>query len=99
MSAVEQAPAPAVAAPGAAATAEPSLLDQVVAATRQTERSRAEELIRTLTDEALKGSITYDKNVTLTLKRAMQTLDETMSKQLAAILHHPTLQKLEGTWR
>jgi type VI secretion system protein ImpC len=97
MSALEQAPAPATAAE--ANDAPPSLLDQVLQATRQTERSRAEDLIRTLTEEALKGTVTYSKNVTLTIKQGMQAIDETLSRQVAAILHHPDLQKLEGTWR
>ena len=46
---------------------EVSLLDQVLEATKQTERSRAEELIHTLADEALKGTVTYSKNVTVTV--------------------------------
>src|SRR5262245_27384595 len=76
-----------------------SLLDEVLAATRQTERSRAEELIRTLTEEALKGTVTYSKNVTLTLKAGIQALDTALSRQLAAIMHHPSFQKMEGSWR
>src|SRR5438477_9302347 len=91
------------AAPGAAAgtttTEAASLLEQAISATKQTERSRAEELIRTLTEEALKGTVTWNRNVTQTLKQGMQALDEALSKQLAAILHHPDFQKLEGSWR
>ncbi len=78
---------------------ESSLLDQVVAATKQTERSRAEDLVRTLADEALKGTVTWNKNVGQTIKAAMKTIDEALSKQLAAVMHHPDFQKLEGTWR
>src|SRR5256885_1439115 len=51
---------------GAAATTEAQeggLLDQVLAATKQTERARAEDLIRTLTEEDLKGTVTCSKNV------------------------------------
>jgi type VI secretion system protein ImpC len=76
-----------------------SLIDQVVAATKQTERSRTEDLMRTLTEEALKGTVVYDRNMTNTLKDAIVRIDESMSKQLAAILRHPDLQKLEGSWR
>jgi type VI secretion system protein ImpC len=76
-----------------------SLLDQILTATKQTERSRAEDLLRTLTAEALKGTVTWNKNVTQTIKAGMKALDEALSKQLAAILHHPDFQKLEGTWR
>src|SRR5262245_7256220 len=79
--------------------ATPSLLDEVLAATRQTERSRAEDLIRTLTEEALKGTVTWGRNVSETLREGMQAIDDALSKQLAAIMHHPDFQKLEGTWR
>jgi type VI secretion system protein ImpC len=78
---------------------EVSLLDQVLEATKQTERSRAEELIHTLADEALKGTVTYSKNVTVTIKSAITAIDQTMSKQLSAILHNADFQKLEATWR
>src|SRR4051812_23234277 len=87
---------------GAAATTEAQeggLLDQVLAATKQTERSRAEDLIRTLTEEALKGTVTWSKNVTVTIKSAMWAIDQALSKQLAAIMHTPAFQKLEASWR
>jgi type VI secretion system protein ImpC len=76
-----------------------SLLDQIIGATKQTERSRAEDLIRTLTEEALKGTVTFSKNMTKTLQTAMSKIDEAMSKQLAAVLHNAEFQKLEGSWR
>ena len=98
MSAPESAPA-AGAAAAAATSAEPSLLDQIVSATKQTERSRTEDLIKTLAEEALKGTVTYSKNVNKTLQGAMAAIDEAMSKQLAAIMRHADFQKLEGTWR
>src|SRR3954447_11035891 len=90
-------------AAAAAATTETkeagSLLDQVISATKQTEKSRAEDLIRTLTDEALKGTVTWDRNVTATIKAGIAAIDKVLSKQLAAIQHHADFQKLEGTWR
>ncbi|MCI0460191.1 MAG: type VI secretion system contractile sheath large subunit [Gemmataceae bacterium] len=78
---------------------EGSLLDQVISATKQTERSRAEDLIRTLAEEAMKGTVTWNRNITQTIRAGMQAIDLALSKQLAAILHHPDLQKLEGSWR
>lgn len=78
---------------------EGSILDQAIKATKQTERSRAEELLRTVTEEALKGTITWNKDVTRTLTAGMQAIDGAISKQLAAIMHKPEFQKLEGTWR
>jgi type VI secretion system protein ImpC len=92
-------PEQAKAAGATSETKEVSLLDQVIGATKQTERSRAEELIRTLTDEALKGTVSYSKNVTLTIKAAITAIDQAMSKQLSAVLHNADFQKLEGTWR
>jgi type VI secretion system protein ImpC len=88
------------AAGAAAATAEAgSLLDQAIAATKQTEPDRAKELLKTLTEEALKGTVTYSKNLTQTFNRAISAIDEQLSKQLAAIMQHPDFQKLEGSWR
>ena len=48
-----------------------SLLDQVIGATKQTERDRAEELIRSLTEEALKGTVTFNRNLVVTFERAL----------------------------
>lgn len=75
------------------------LLSRVVAATRQTEPNRAQDLLRTLTDQALKGTVTYDRNLTVTLNNAIAELDRTISKQLAAIMQTPEFVKLEGSWR
>ena len=80
-------------------TEEGSLLDQVLSATKQTERSRAEDLMRTLTEEALKGTVTYSKNVSQTINAAIRALDATVSQQLAAVMHTPEFTKLEGSWR
>jgi type VI secretion system protein ImpC len=80
-------------------TAEVSLLDQAIGATKQTEPERAQELLRTLTEEALKGTVTYDRNLTVTLNRAIDAIDQQMSRQLAAIMHNDKFRKLEGSWR
>src|SRR5262249_53282898 len=61
--------------------------------TKQTERSRAEDLLRALAEEALKGTVTWNKNVTQTIDQGIQAIDAALSKQLAAILHHASLQK------
>jgi len=97
MSAGEQAQAASAAAE--TTQAGDSLLEQAITATKHTERSRAEELISTLTDEALKGTMTWNKNVTATINEGMAAIDEALSKQLAEILHDEKFQKLEGSWR
>jgi type VI secretion system protein ImpC len=83
----------------ATTTEQVSLLDQAIGATKQTERTRAEDLLRALTDEALKGTVTWNRNVTQTIKAGMAAIDQALSKQLAAIMHHADFQKLEGSWR
>ena len=89
----------AQAAVAEAQVTEGGILDQAIKATKQTEKSRAQELLRTLTEEALKGTITWNKDVTRTITAGMKAIDAAISKQLAAIMHNPSFQKLEGTWR
>jgi type VI secretion system protein ImpC len=79
--------------------AEGSLLESAIAATKQTERDRAADLLKTLTEEALRGTVTWNKDVTRTIRAGIAALDQVISKQLATIMHHPDFQKLEGTWR
>ena len=85
--------------PSRAEEAEVSILDQAIKATKATEESRAQELLRTLTEEALKGTITWNKDVTRTITAGVSAIDAAISKQLAAIMHDPKFQKLEGSWR
>jgi type VI secretion system protein ImpC len=88
------------AAAGATTTeAGKSLLDEAIAATKQTDRSRAEDMVKTLVAEFTKGTVSWDRNVSKTIKQGIEAIDAVISKQLAAIMHHPDFQKLEGTWR
>jgi len=80
-------------------TAGSSLLDQAISATKQTERSRAEELLSTLVQESLKGTVTWSKNLTVTFREAIEKIDALVSKQLAAVMHAAEFKKLEGSWR
>jgi len=88
------------AAQGAATeTTTVSLLDEAIGATRQTEPDRAKDLLKALTQEALKRSVTLDKNVAKTITQLIAQIDEQMSAQLAKVMHHADFQKLEGSWR
>ncbi len=51
----------------AAEAKEASLLDEVVAATPQTSRDAATDLVRALVQEASRGVVAWDKNVTRTI--------------------------------
>jgi type VI secretion system protein ImpC len=99
MSTGEQAKAAPEAGAATVETQEVNLLDRVLTATKQTERSRAEELMKTLVDQSLAGTLTFDKNVTKTINATIKAIDEKLSAQLSAVMHHPDFQKLEGTWR
>jgi len=88
-------------APEAAEAAEGglSILEQAVGATKQTEPDQAQELLKTLAQQALEGTVVWDKNLTATINKAVAKIDEAISKQLAAIMHEEKFQKLEGSWR
>ncbi|MDD4268211.1 MAG: type VI secretion system contractile sheath large subunit [Pirellulales bacterium] len=85
--------------PSPAEAAEASILDQAIKATKATEASRAQDLLRTLTEEALKGTITWNKDVTRTITAGVSAIDAAISRQLALIMHNPKFQQLEGSWR
>ena len=76
-----------------------SFLDQVVAATKQTAPDHAQDLVKNLVEQALAGTVTFDKNLTRTFDRAIAAIDRKLSDQLNAIMHHPKFSQLEGTWR
>jgi len=78
---------------------EVSFLEQAIGATKQTSRDVTEDLLKTLTKEAMSGTVKWDKNLTVTINSAIAAIDNAMSKQLSAILQHEKLQKLEGSWR
>src|SRR3954471_7172628 len=90
--------APELTTQAAEATAVVSL-DDIIRATKNTPREQTEGFIRTLVDQSLANTVSFDKNVTKTIKSTIEGLDRQISRQLAEIMHHPELQKLEGTWR
>ena len=86
-------------AAGAAEAASPGLLDQILTNTKQTEPDRAQDLVQALVEQALSGTVTFDKNLTRTFDRAIAEIDRKLSAQLNAIMHDPKFLKLEGAWR
>ena len=83
----------------AEAREEVSFLEQAISATKQTSRDETEDLLKTLTAEAMSGTVKWNKNLSVTINNAITAIDQIMSKQLAAIMHHEKFQKLEGSWR
>src|SRR5262245_47941433 len=82
-----------------ATTTEVSLLDQAINATKQTEPEQAQLLLQTLTEQALAGTLTFSRNLTVTFNKTIALLDQKLSDQVSAIMHHPDFLKLEGSWR
>ncbi len=76
-----------------------SLLDTAISFTTQTAPDRAKELLKTFTEQALAGAVTFDKDLSKSIKKTIAKIDEQMSRQLAAVMHHEDFQKLEGSWR
>lgn len=78
---------------------EVSFLDQAISATKQTPREETEDLLKALAKEAMAGTLKWDKNLGISINSAIAAIDDAMSKQLAVIMHHEKMQKLEGSWR
>ncbi len=76
-----------------------SLLDEAISVTKQTDRDQVEVLLRALTDEATSGTVSFSKNLTVTMQRAIAAIDGQLSRQLAAIMHSEKFKALEGSWR
>jgi len=92
------------AAAGAAATTTeaPSLLDQVISATRPQDRQesdRARGYFKQFLDQVVQPGQVVSKDVEQNIKFWIAQLDKKLSDQLNEVLHHPDYQKLEGTWR
>jgi type VI secretion system protein ImpC len=86
----------AAAAPAASSF---SILDQVVAATKQTTPDQTQDLVKNLLEQAMAGTVTFDKNLSRTFDKAVAAIDRKLSDQLNAIMHDPKFTQLEGSWR
>jgi type VI secretion system protein ImpC len=92
---------------GAAVAAETldagSLLDQIVADSRvaksDAEHSRARDLIGELVKEVMQGTVVMSDNLSATLDARIAEIDAIISDQLSAIMHAPSFQKMESSWR
>ena len=76
-----------------------SFLDRAIAATTQTPADTTKELFSVLAEQALDGTVVWDKNVTKTIENAISEIDKQMSRQLSEIMQQDEFQRLEGSWR
>ncbi len=99
MSAEEQQQA---AAPATTTAAGPSILDQVITATRpqdQAEADRVKDYFKQFLDRVVQPGQVVSKDVEKNIKHWIAQIDSKLSAQLNEIMHNPAYQKLEGTWR
>jgi predicted component of type VI protein secretion system len=87
---------------GALATAEHTLLDQIVeqskVAKSSTEHARARDIIAELAQQVMAGTVVVSDNLAATIDARVAELDRLISAQLSAIMHAPEFQKLESSW-
>ncbi len=82
---------------------ERGLLDQIVDEGRlardATARERGKDLVKEFVAQVLEGSMTVAKDAEAMINARIAQIDHLISIQLNEVLHHPSFQKLEGTWR
>lgn len=91
------------AASAAAAAESSSLLDQIVDQSRvainDSERESARDQIAGLVEEVLAGTVKVSRDLAASIDLRIAQLDELLSAQINAIMHHEDFQKLEASWR
>src|SRR6266852_2014625 len=93
------------ATPGSTAgqTQELGLLDQIVTEGRfgsdVAAKERGRDLVKEFVGQFLEGSMTIARDAEMMINARIAQIDHLLSIQLNEILHHPSFQKLEGSWR
>jgi len=82
---------------------EGSLLDKIVEEGRlgkdPAQKERGRELVKMFAEQVLEGSMAVSKDTEAMINARIAQIDHLLSLQLNEVLHHPTFQKLESTWR
>lgn len=83
--------------------AEKSLLDQIVEegrfGTDEAARARGRDLVKEFISQVLAGEMTVSRDAEAMINARIAQIDHLLSLQLNEILHHPSFQQLEATWR
>jgi type VI secretion system protein ImpC len=80
----------------------PSLLEQVITATKpqsDQEAARAKDYFKQFLGNVVKPGQVISKDVETNIKFWIGEIDKKLSAQLNEVMHHADFQKLEGTWR
>jgi type VI secretion system protein ImpC len=84
-------------------TQELGLLDQIVEEGRfgaePAARERGKNLVKEFVAQVLEGSMTIARDTEMMINARIAQIDHLISIQLNEIMHHPSFQKLEGSWR
>jgi type VI secretion system protein ImpC len=79
------------------------LLDQIVEESRMSKdaatRERGKDLVKEFVSQVLEGAITVSRDTEAMINARIAQIDHLLSIQLNEVMHHPSFQKLEGTWR
>jgi type VI secretion system protein ImpC len=82
---------------------ETPLLDQIVTEGRfrgdSAGAQRGRDLIKEFVAQVLEGHVTITRDTETSIQTRIAQIDQLISKQLNRIMHDPSFQKLEGTWR
>jgi type VI secretion system protein ImpC len=82
---------------------ESNLLDQIVEEGRfgaePAAKERGKNLVKEFVAQVLEGSMTIARDAEMMINARIAQIDHLISLQLNEVLHHPSFQKLEGTWR
>jgi type VI secretion system protein ImpC len=91
------------AAPGSEQVQESNLLDQIVEEGRfgaePASKDRGTNWVKEFVAQVLDGSMTIARDAEMMINARIAQIDHLLSLQLNQVMHHPSFQKLEGTWR
>ena len=80
-----------------------SLLDQIVSEGRFSAdpvgQQRGKDMVKEFISQVLDGQMTLSRDAEATIAARIAQIDRLISLQLNEVMHHPSFQKLEGTWR
>jgi len=89
--------------PGQETTQQTNLLDTIVEEGRfgkeAASQERGKDIIKEFIGQVIQGEVTVSKDTEAMINARIAQIDHLISLQLNEILHHPSFQKLEGSWR
>ncbi len=84
-------------------TTEGSLLDQIVEQGRYgvepASVARGKDLVKEFLAQVLQGEVTVSRDAEAMINARIAQIDHLVSLQLNEVMHHPSFQKLEASWR